>query len=163
MKINKPFNTLSYRAYFHYIGNHKKYTDFNTLGLYRSLLENAKLTTQQKIEIRDYANKFFGKFFNFLVLKDWNTYVRVSSLGEDFSHSQATIFENNADKVRNHLMKTKSLGLRHNCGIEGCPYNGVMIPGSYKKEHFGAPTKVNRYSRLEAKKQAAVLFIEDTD
>ena len=63
MKIGKLFNQLSKSQYIHYIYNRKKYTDFNTLGLYRSICENEKLTLTEKIEIRDYANTIFGKTF----------------------------------------------------------------------------------------------------
>lgn len=55
-------------------GNHKKYTDFNVLGLYRSISENDKLPLEDKIYIRDLANETFGKTFNFLQLKDPKTY-----------------------------------------------------------------------------------------
>jgi|GEM_PF-5372128 len=39
MKIDKQFNRLTLKDYFYYIDHHRKYTDFNTLGLYRSLTE----------------------------------------------------------------------------------------------------------------------------
>lgn len=64
MKIGKKFNQLSISEYKHYIDNYKKYMDFNTLGLYRSIGENKKLNIKDKIEIRDYANEIFGKTFN---------------------------------------------------------------------------------------------------
>ncbi len=58
MKIEQKFNKLTAKEYRFYIDNHKKYTDFNTLGLYRSLLENEKLTLAEKLEVRDYAERF---------------------------------------------------------------------------------------------------------
>ncbi|WP_338791960.1 hypothetical protein [Bernardetia sp. MNP-M8] len=38
--------------YVFYIDNYKKYTDFNSLGLYRSIVENENLNLEQKIELR---------------------------------------------------------------------------------------------------------------
>jgi len=70
MKIGKKFNQLSKSQYYHFIDNYKKYTDFNTLGLYRSITENERLSLEDQIEIRDYANLIFGKTFNFYQLKD---------------------------------------------------------------------------------------------
>lgn len=49
MRIDTPFNTLTKSEYLRYISNHKKHSDFNTLGLYRSLLETDKLTIEQKM------------------------------------------------------------------------------------------------------------------
>lgn len=63
MKIGQQFNNLTLKEYFFYIDNYKKYTDFNTLGLYRSIIENEKLSIEEKIFVRDYANKIFQKTF----------------------------------------------------------------------------------------------------
>jgi hypothetical protein len=65
MKIGKKFNQISKNVYFHFIDNYKKYTNFNTLGMYRSICENGKLELSDRIEIRDYANSVFEKTFNF--------------------------------------------------------------------------------------------------
>lgn len=40
MKINRKFNTLNFKEYLYFIENHKQFSDFNTLGLYRSIIEN---------------------------------------------------------------------------------------------------------------------------
>ena len=61
MKINNPFNQLQKDEYLYFIENHKQYRDFNTLGLYRSLLENEQLTIADKTEIRDFAHSCFQK------------------------------------------------------------------------------------------------------
>ena len=53
MKIGRQFNTLTLKEYLFFIDNHKKYTDFNTLGLYRSITENKKLTMEDKIAVRE--------------------------------------------------------------------------------------------------------------
>lgn len=85
MTIGKPFNQLIKKDYFYYIDNYKKYTDFNTLGLYRSICENKKLELNDRIEIRDYANTIFGKTFNFYQLKDPKTYFDLITLGEELT------------------------------------------------------------------------------
>jgi hypothetical protein len=60
------FNTFTKDEYFFFIDHHKKYSDFNTLGLYRSIIENEKLALNDKIAVRDYAHKLFQKTFDFL-------------------------------------------------------------------------------------------------
>jgi len=82
MVISQKFNQLTLKEYFFYVDNHKKYTDFNTLGLYRSIIENEKLGLPEKIEVREYAHQFFRKTFDFLQLKDPDTFVKVSTLGQ---------------------------------------------------------------------------------
>lgn len=134
MLINQKFNTLTLKEYIFFIDNYKKYTDFNTLGLYRSILENEKLNLEGKIEVRNYAHKIFGKTFEFLQLKDPSTYFEVSTLGqeitkggeqkiwEDIRTNQQKILEDKQIKHRNFGNYSK-----HNCGYEDCPYNGLMI------------------------------------
>ncbi len=68
MKIGRPFNQLTLEQYIHCIDNHEKYKDFNTLGLYRSLTEHEGLTIEGKLIM-------FKKTFDFLQLKDPNTYM----------------------------------------------------------------------------------------
>jgi hypothetical protein len=70
MEIGKKFNCLSFEEYLFYIENHKNYTDFNTLGLYRSIYENDNITLVEKIKIRELANSIFQKTFDFLQIKD---------------------------------------------------------------------------------------------
>ncbi|MCU1290849.1 MAG: hypothetical protein JWN60_3078, partial [Acidobacteria bacterium] len=82
MEIGRRFNSLSVSEYKHYVENHKKYIDFNTLGLYRSILENEKLTVEDKVLIRDFATQFFQKTFNILQIKDPFTYFELITLGE---------------------------------------------------------------------------------
>ena len=52
MKISRQLNTFSYSEYIHLLKNHARYTDFNSLGLFRSILENEKLTAKQKFATR---------------------------------------------------------------------------------------------------------------
>ena len=82
MKIGVKFNLLTKQEYIQIIGSHQKYTDFNALGLYRSIVENDKLDLEAKIAIRELAHDRFIKSFEFLQLKDPDTYIKVSTLGE---------------------------------------------------------------------------------
>ena len=65
-KINRKLNTFTYSEYDHLLEYYKKYTDFNTLGLFRSITENKKLDLEQKIKTRDLAVTAFLKAFEFL-------------------------------------------------------------------------------------------------
>ena len=140
---------MSKSEYFHYIGNHKKYTDFNTLGLYRSITENERLEIKEQIEVLEYANSFFEKTFNFYPLKDPRTYFNLITLGkeltiadehqiwEDIRLAQQKILSDKRIKHRNFGDYSK-----HNCGYDDCPYNGLMIKqGSHFAEwtmHFNS-------------------------
>ena len=68
MKVGQQFNTLTYGEYLHLIANRQKFTDFNTLGLFRSLVETTKLSLEQKLELRQVAIAAFAKTFDFLQL-----------------------------------------------------------------------------------------------
>ena len=147
MNINKKFNELKFSEYFPIIENHKSYSDFNTLGLYRSLLENVNLNNAEKIEIRDFANKFFEKTFNFLQIKDPFTYFQVITIGDDLTKGDEEnlwreIKENQQKILTGKRIKHRNFGYysKHNCGYEDCIWKGLMIKqGSYLTEtpmHF---------------------------
>lgn len=134
MKIGKKFNTISKTEYYHFIDHYKEYTDFNTLGLYRSILENDHLNVLDKIEIRDYANLTFGKTFNFYQLKDPRTYFYLTTLGKDLTQAdEKQAWENirvNQEKILSEKrIKHRNFGeySKHNCGYNHCPYNGLMV------------------------------------
>jgi hypothetical protein len=134
MKVGKQFNTLTYGEYLHLIENHKKFTDFNTLGLFRSIVETTKLSLEEKLELRKAVVSAFAKTFDFLQLKDPNTYFEVSTLGEtltkadenqaweNIKRNQQKIWENNRLSHRNFGTYSK-----HNCGYDTCNLNGIMI------------------------------------
>ncbi|MGB3181725.1 MAG: hypothetical protein WBB45_10065 [Cyclobacteriaceae bacterium] len=155
MKIGKPFNTLSKSDYEYYIGRHKKYTDFNTLGLYRSLLENDKLTTEEKIAVRELAHGYFRKTFDFLQLKDPVTYLRVSTLGMELTVADENQLWEDIRRNQQEIIKRKRLNHRnfgeyakHNCGVDHCPMNGVMVKeGSWLVEwHMQFEGDKHRYA-----------------
>jgi hypothetical protein len=155
MEIGQKFNTLTKEKYLFFIDNHKTYNDFNTLGLYRSIIENDKLTPADKIEVRDYAHKIFQKTFDFLQLKDPKTYFEVSVIGQeitkgdeeqiwnDIKANQQKILADKKNKHRNFGTYSK-----HNCGYDQCPYNGLMIrQGSWlAEENMHFTSDKNKYS-----------------
>lgn len=158
MKIGKKFNTLTKGEYLHYIDNHKKYTDFNTLGLYRSITENEKLTLPEQIEIRDYANQYFGKTFEFLQLKDVRTYFELTTLGQELTKADEAQLFTNIRKNQERILKEKRIKHRnfgnyskHTCGSEHCPLNGVMVKqGSWIAEwEMSFDTDKNEYAAKE--------------
>ncbi|WP_299210691.1 hypothetical protein [uncultured Dokdonia sp.] len=145
MKIGKKFNQLMKSEYIHYIDNHKKYTDFNTLGLYRSICENEKLDVNDRIEIRDYAHTVFEKTFNFYQLKDPRTYFNVSTLGMELTVADEqqlwkNIITNQQKILSEKKIKHRSFGVysKHDCGYEHCPYNGLMV----KKDSYFAENQM---------------------
>lgn len=134
MEIGQKFNQLTVKEYFHYIDNHKRYNDFNTLGLYRSIIENEKLSIADKIEVRDHAHKLFKKTFDFLQLKDPYTFVKISTLGQaltvaDESQIWSDVIRNQQRILSDKKIKHRNFGQysKHNCGYENCPYNGLMV------------------------------------
>jgi hypothetical protein len=164
MEIGQKFNNLTLKEYFFYIDNYKKYTDFNTLGLYRSLIENGKLTLEEKILVRNYANQIFQKTFDFLQLKDPKTFVEVSYLGEELTKGDEEKIWNEIKKNQQKILTDKKIKHRnfgdyskHNCGYEDCVYNGLMIKqGSRLAEgqiHFNSDrTKYSVKDKSEKRK-----------
>ena len=162
MKIGKKFNLLSKSEYFHYIDNYKKYTDFNTLGLYKSICENEKLALSDKIEIRDYANQFFRKTFNFYQLKDPKTYFDLTTLGLELTQADERkiwddIIINQQKILSNKKIKHRNFGeySKHNCSYPDCPYNGLMIrQGSWlTQSHMQFESDKNEYAAKERSDQ----------
>lgn len=134
MKIGKRFNELSLSQYKHYIDHYKKYIDFNILGLYRSICENEKLDLNAKIQVRDYANDTFLKTFKFYQLKDPATYFDLITLGKELTEPDKFQIWKDIKSNQEKILKSKRIKHRnfgsyskHNCGIDWCPYDGLMI------------------------------------
>lgn len=134
MKINRQFNTFNLREYMDIIPNHKKYTDFNTLGLYRSIHETQKLSTKEKIAVRDFANTFFQKTYDFLQIKDPWTYVDLEMLGLNLTNQQEHLIWEKVRIYQQEYLKEKRIRHRnfgvfskHCCGSEYCQYKGLML------------------------------------
>lgn len=149
MKIDEQFNQLTLKEYFYYIDHHKKYTDFNTLGLYRSLTENERLSINDKIAIRTYANKHFQKFYDFLQVKDPSTYLEVSTLGMELTKPERNQLRDDIRGNQQKILAGKRFGHRnfgvyskHLCGYDDCHRNGMMIkqgsPISYGEISFNS-------------------------
>jgi hypothetical protein len=147
MEIGRKFNTLTLDEYFFYIDNYKKYSDFNTLGLYRSIVENAQLTLDDKIAVREYAHTTFKKTFDFLQLKDPKTFVEVKNLGQELTAGDEQRIWNDVKRNQQKILANKKIKHRnfgdyskHNCGYDNCIWNGLMIrQGSWLAEssmHF---------------------------
>ena len=158
MKIGKKFKQLSKSQYYHFIENYKKYTDFNTLGLYRSITENERLTLEDRIEIRDYANLTFAKTFNFYQLKDPYTYFKLTTLGieltaADKNQAWKDIRTNQEKILKDKKIKHRNFGdySKHNCGYDTCRLNGLMIKkGSWFAEDVMCfDSDKNRYAAKE--------------
>jgi hypothetical protein len=149
MEIEQKFNKLNLKEYFFYIDIYKKYTNFNTLGLYRSIVENEKLTLYEKIEIREYSHKTFRKTFEFLQLKDPKTYVEVEYLGQELTKGDENKIWDDIRKNQQKILADKKIKHRnfgeyskHNCGYDTCVWKGLMIrQGSWLMEsnmHFNS-------------------------
>lgn len=179
MKIGKKFNVLSLGEYKHFIENHKKFVDFNTLGLYRSILENDKLTLKDKIVVRDFANQFFQKTFNFLQIKDPFTYFNLITLGESLTEGdekqiwkQISIYQENY--LKSKKIKHRNFGIysKHSCGYETCNLNGIMVEqGSFFAEHnmrfisdknrFSKQLKSERFKKERKQEKSSIKSILD--
>ncbi|MDO7845998.1 hypothetical protein Q5H92_06495 [Hymenobacter sp. M29] len=145
MKVGKQFNTLTYGEYLHLIENHKKFTDFNTLGLFRSIVETTKLSLEEKLELRKVAVAAFAKTFEFLQLKDPKTYFKVNTLGEkltiaDESQAWDDIRQNQQRILESKKLKHRNFGTysKHDCGQEICYMKGLMTKQGSILAYYGS-------------------------
>lgn len=134
MKLDRQINTLAYSEYLHLLENYKKFTDFNHLGLFRSILENGKLEPTQKLEIRDAAIKKFPRFFEFLQIKDPGTYLKLETLGQDLTVADErriwdVIYLNQQRILASKRIRHRNFGVysKHTCGYDTCNLNGIMV------------------------------------
>jgi hypothetical protein len=155
MKIGTKFNQLTYREYTSILKYRHKYTDFNILELYRSIVENTKLDLDLKIAVRELAHEQFLKTLEFLQLKDPFTYIAVSTLGQTVTVAdERQLWENirtNQEKIlKKKRIKHRNFGFysKHICGYEGCPYDGVMIhQNSRPHKHIHFDSDESDYSK----------------
>jgi hypothetical protein len=181
MKIIKKFNLFSKSEYKYHIENHKKFIDFNTLGLYQSILENEKLNLADKIVVRDFANRFFQKIFEFLQVKDPFTYFELITLGETLTKGDERqiwkqIIINQEKILKSKKIKHRNFGIysKHNCGYETCNFNGLMTEqGSYFTEHemrfdsdknrYSAKLKSQRFKKERRKEKETIKIILESE
>ncbi len=165
MEIGKKFNRLTLKEYFFYIDNYKKCEDFNTLGLYRSLIENENISPEEKIQVREYAHKIFKKTFDFLQLKDPKTFIEVSTLGLKLTQGDERQLWENVRKNQQKILADKKIKHRnfgdyskHNCGDENCVWNGIMIRQgsslSYGHMHFESDKNRNTAKNKSHKRKS---------
>lgn len=174
MKINKRLNTLIYSEYLYLLKTYKSFTDFNHLGLFRSVLENAKLSLTQKIEIRDAAILAFPKFFEFLQLKDPWTFLQLKKLGQHFTVADEKRLWDVVRLNQQKILDKKRIGhknfgvySKHNCGYDTCNLNGIMVKqGSLLTEQdmvnrkkYSTFSKSARYKK-ERKKHYRVIQVD---
>jgi len=145
MKVGKQFNTLTYGEYMHLIENHKKFTDFNTLGLFRSIVETTKLSLEEKLELRGVALAAFAKTFEFLQLKDPRTYLAVTTLGQSLTAADKNQAWEDIRHNQQRILKSKKLNHRnfgtyskHNCGYDTCFMNGLMTKQGSTIAYYGS-------------------------
>lgn len=165
MEIGHKFNLLTLEEYFFYIDNYKKYKDFNTLGLYRSIVENEKLNIEEKIKVREYSHKTFKKTFDFLQLKDPVTFIEVSTLGQYLtSGDQQKIWKNIQDNQQKILsgkgIKHRNFGIysKHQCPNEDCIWNGVMLKkgsGLLGSSMYFLGDKINYHQKVKSELRKA--------
>jgi hypothetical protein len=134
MKLGRPFNKLTFSEYLAFIPMHKSFSDWNTLGLYRSIIEHKKLTLEEKIKVRDLAHTFFQKQFDFLQLKDPLTYMTIVSLGQELTKADERQLWEEVKKNQQKILTEKRIKHRnfgtyslHDCGVENCVYRGMMV------------------------------------
>ncbi|HVW96033.1 MAG TPA: hypothetical protein VHA56_08700 [Mucilaginibacter sp.] len=164
MTIGKKFNELLFEEYIFYIDNHKKYKDFNTLGLYRSLMENNKLSLGDKIAIREHAHGLFKKSFDFLQLKDPEIFVKVSTLGMELTKDDEgriwdEVIKNQQKILNDKRIRHRNFGTysKHSCPYEDCIYQGLMVrPNSqlaWGSMHFdGDKSRYQQKTKSERRK-----------
>ena len=144
MKVGKQFNTLTYGEYLHLIENHKKFTDFNTLGLFRSIVETTKLSIEEKLALRKVAIAAFMKTFDFLQLKDPQTYFEVSTLGETLTKADEQQAWDDIRQNQQRILESKRLNHRnfgtyskHRCGSDTCFMHGLMTKEGSVLAYYG--------------------------
>ena len=115
MKIGKQFNQLSKGEYLFYIDNYSNYSDFNTLGLYRSICENEGLELNERIEVPK-------TYFDLITLGLDLTIADERQIWSEIRFNQKKILADKKIKHRNFGTYSK-----HDCGYDHCPYNGLMI------------------------------------
>ncbi|GAB2962558.1 hypothetical protein GCM10027048_33940 [Hymenobacter coalescens] len=160
MKIGR-LDQLTELQYRHLLANYHHYSDFNSLGLFRSLLENEKLDATQRLRLRDAAIEVFPKFFEFLQLKDPRTYLRLQALGQgltvaDEQAAWEELRRNQQRLLADKRIRHRNLGTygRHDCGYPDCPFNGLMVRQNTwlaeSRLHFDS----DRRSRWQASEQS---------
>jgi hypothetical protein len=142
MKIGRKIRDLSASKIRRIMLDYQKYTDFNRLGLFRGILESEKLSLEEKKELRDAAIAGFPKYFDFLVIKDPETWDQLQHLGEERLRSEIRRDWEEVRRLQQRLLKEKKLQHRnfgiyskHLCGHDLCGYNGSMVRAKHSPRY----------------------------
>jgi hypothetical protein len=134
MKLGRPYKKLSFSEYMTFIPMHEQFSDWNLLGLYRSILEHEVLSMDEKLKVRDLSHTFFQKQFDFLQLKDPKTYIEINTLGQDLTEADLNqcwkeVIKNQQKILTEKRIKHRNFGeySKHNCGDDACIYLGLMV------------------------------------
>lgn len=135
MKIGQPINELSPERIREIIKGYKEYTDFNRLGLFRGLLESERITAEERAELQELAIAAFNRYFDFLVIKDSETWWKTLNPGwEAASRNDRYVKWRKIEAKQEAIIKRKGFGHRnfgnyskHNCCYKDCPLNGIMV------------------------------------
>jgi hypothetical protein len=139
MKLGRPFKKLKFADYLVFIPMHDRFSDWNTLGLYRSIIEHATMTIEEKLQVRDLAHRYFQKQFDFLQLKDPKTYMDICSIGQEMTKADTRQLWENVRTAQEKILAEKKFGHRnfgiygkHDCGYPDCFMNGLMVRSGSK-------------------------------
>ena len=134
MQTGKPYREYSFEELKLLLAEARQRKGINVLGFYRSLLENRLLSKEEAIELRDDAHVYFQKQFDFLQLKDPDTFLKITLLGEEFTEADEHQLWRNIKRNQQAILKEKRIRHRnfgvysiHDCGYGWCRYNGMMI------------------------------------
>ncbi|TAF65675.1 MAG: hypothetical protein EAZ55_07890 [Cytophagales bacterium] len=134
MQIEKPFSQYTYTKLIYLLEHKEQYKNFNTLGFFRGILENKKMTLEEKIQLRDKAITVFSKFYEFLQVKDPHTYLKLETLGQELSWGNLRNLWKEIYKKQSLILKQKRIKHRnfgtyskHNCGYADCHLNQLML------------------------------------
>lgn len=135
MKLEKPFKNYSFGELLHLAANRHRYTNFNSLGFFRAILEHEKLDLDQRLQLREVAKDIFGKQYEFLQVKDPVTFYGLDTLGLELTKGDEQqrwqqIKRNQEAILKAKQIKHRNFGVysKHTCGYADCPYEGVMFP-----------------------------------
>jgi hypothetical protein len=143
MKLDKKLNQFSYKDLITIMKNYSKYVDFNSLGLFRAIVEHEKLDLNQRIALRDMAIGIFPKFYNFLQIKDPHTYFHLQTLGQELTNADKRAFykqikANQYEILHRKRIKHRNFGIysKHSCGYKDCKLDNLMVKqNSWFKEY----------------------------
>ncbi|MTB50192.1 hypothetical protein [Lewinella sp. W8] len=142
MEIGRKIRELSARKIHQILREHHRYTDFNRLGLFRGILESEKLTLEQKQSLKEAAVAAFPKYYDFLILKDPDTWDQLEHLGQErlqpeLRRDWQDIRRRQKSMLREKRLRHRNFGVysKHLCGYDHCRYNGSMVKAKHSPRY----------------------------